>query len=707
MKNYNQRHSLTVSSARGTIDKVISSLTDLDHKLNGRGITICAGGTLLYTNAWILVKMLRYLGNSDPVQIWYMGNTECDSRMKKLMEPYDIEFINALEIAAFELEGWSLKPFAIINSPFRHVIALDADNLPIVDPSYLLETEEYAAKGCIFWPDRGETEENAHIWEITGVAYRQEPEFETGQIVVDKERCWKALQLTMWMNINREFFYQYVWGDKDTFRFSWHILGQSFAMPTKGIEELALEGNEIGVMCQHDFQDERVFQHRSFPKWSFLGENPKVPGFLFEARCRQYLNQLRQQWDGLIEGASPVFPDTINGLTGTAFVLEGDNVPRLDNRRNLEFAANGTFRSGADDDVAFWHLGDLEGSRILTFLNQHHRTVATLLPEGAGWESWRGRWSGRPLANRDKIPDPSPALKLTDIRVRFPGCSPSLTRSQPRPFSKSVCVHTSALGIGDAVTGLLACVGLSRAGTMCTFHTQHEQWFRRVSEPNLEISMKPAPSEAVDLNQDYSAQLEFAEDKARWYAASLDPGTVPAMPMVDLSVTEHVFEFGEYVLLLPFCAAQERQWPAAHWARLGELLNDAGYEAIALGTGQHEEALVKMFGRTSVYWATDQAPSWIVSAMLTSSAVVGGDSGLTQIAALHSVPTVGIHSQLPAEFLWKHLDVSSVTSLTSCTHCRWREERGYRPHCEDRCSALLTIDPERVLAATLDRTRSR
>src|SRR5262249_47612214 len=151
----------------------------------------------------------------------------------------DITPVDAYEVrkthAARILNGWELKPFALLHSRFKEVILLDADNVAVVDPGFLLETPEFKRTGAIFWPDFGRLEPSRAIWERTGVEYRDEPEFESGQMVLDKERCWRALQLTKWYNDYSDYFYNYVHGDKETFHMAWRKLGQDYAMPSRGI----------------------------------------------------------------------------------------------------------------------------------------------------------------------------------------------------------------------------------------------------------------------------------------------------------------------------------------------------------------------------------------------------------------------------------------------------------------------------------------
>src|SRR5205823_5140485 len=163
-----------------------------------------------------------------------------------------------------------------------------------IDPASLLSSAEYGATGAIFWPDLHSLGREHPIWEICRVPYRHEPEFETGQIVVDKERCWPALHLTLHLNEQSEFYYRYVQGDKETFHLAWRMLGQPFGMPS--IRPTWVVGsispgdtNFADVLQQHDFHGRIIFQHRTGAKWTAWGRNLQVPGFEHEAVCLEAL----------------------------------------------------------------------------------------------------------------------------------------------------------------------------------------------------------------------------------------------------------------------------------------------------------------------------------------------------------------------------------------------------------------------------------
>ncbi len=163
----------------------------------GRGIVICAGGARLFTCAWVAIGILRrVLGCRLPIQLWHLGPEEIGPPMRSLLEELDVEVIDALEQARrYPLRivgGWELKSYALVHSRFREVFLLDADNVPLIDPARLFELPQYAASGAIFWPDVVRLREDNPIWQISGVAYRSTSSVESGQLLVDKQRCWAA-----------------------------------------------------------------------------------------------------------------------------------------------------------------------------------------------------------------------------------------------------------------------------------------------------------------------------------------------------------------------------------------------------------------------------------------------------------------------------------------------------------------------------------
>lgn len=295
-KNSYDNVPLTLQNARQAFRRFADSIPTYPGGYAGRGIVICAGGVKYFTNAWVCINMLRKIGCSLPIQIWHLGEAEMDDEMRALVRGLGVECVDALTVArrfpVRRLGGWGLKPYAILRCPFREVLFLDADNVPVVNPEFLFDTPHYRETGAIFWPDYGRFEKTQAIWDNCGLLRPEGPEFESGQIVVDKERCWKALCLALWFNENSDFYYQHLHGDKETFHLAFHQFKKSYAMVPVPIHPLA------GTMCQHDFGGRRIFQHRNTDKWNLFLRNKAIDDFWFGEECRDFVRQLQSIWDG-------------------------------------------------------------------------------------------------------------------------------------------------------------------------------------------------------------------------------------------------------------------------------------------------------------------------------------------------------------------------------------------------------------------------
>ena len=357
----------------------------------GRGVVICGGGARYFTCAYVCVRMLREVGCVLPVELWHIGSAEMDEEMRGLITPLGVTCVDAAEVRrshpARTLGGYELKPYAILHSRFREVLLLDADNFPLVDPSFLFDTPQYREHGAIFWPDYGRLGPQRDIWRLAGVAYRDEPEFESGQIAADKERCWTPLNLAMWMNEHSDFWYRHVWGDKDTFHLAWRRLGLDYAMPGRPIENLA----DL-VMCQHDFEGRRVFQHRNQAKWTLYGDNPRVPGFLQEDTALTFLEDLRRRWAGRPRPYCPRNADEGHRAVATDLCGRAWRYRRVGHdERPMTFIADGQVGEGAAGCEQWWALRrDAGGGEDRLLLLGREGVTCVLSADGPG--RWAGAW---------------------------------------------------------------------------------------------------------------------------------------------------------------------------------------------------------------------------------------------------------------------------------------------------------------------------
>jgi hypothetical protein len=365
-------------AAQGFIERIPDSpLAEYE----GRGIVICAGGTKYLPSAWVLVRMLRHLDCTLPIQVWYRGDEERDESWIDLVKPFGVECVDAYSFREQHphprLGGWELKPYAVLHSPFREVMLLDADNVPVRDPSYLFDASEYLETGALFWPDAFRMSPSDPCWKAFDVEFRDERNFESGQMLIDKARGWRPLVLCDWYNQHSYFYYRIVYGDKDTFRFAWRRLAQPFAMPERDA------GAIHHTILQYDPGSELIFQHRHGDKWRLSG-NRRLPGFVHEALCSRFVAELDAKWNPMAAQLRTMLSDSDRALMAT---LAGQ--PRyqlsLAGRCRWVVRLSETGRAiGAGPFERYWWCRD--GQLFFSALNGREPTALTLRPDG----SWRG-----------------------------------------------------------------------------------------------------------------------------------------------------------------------------------------------------------------------------------------------------------------------------------------------------------------------------
>ncbi|WP_316742132.1 hypothetical protein [Pedobacter antarcticus] len=248
-----------------------------------KGIVMCGGGIKYFTCTWVSISQLRVNGCALPIELWYQGgelNGEVINKLKEL----DVVCKNVNDYTSSIIKGYAIKPFAILNSSFKEVLFLDADNTCISDPTTLFEQPEFKENGAVFWPDFWKTDPNNPIWKIIEANDYDEYEQESGQLLIHKEYCWAALNLCMYFNLHSDTYYQFLLGDKDTFKFAWKALKKPYAMIATpvgfcGYSDTAIKLFSRGVaMVQHGFDGEILFIHQNLAKWDVVKDGESLWG---------------------------------------------------------------------------------------------------------------------------------------------------------------------------------------------------------------------------------------------------------------------------------------------------------------------------------------------------------------------------------------------------------------------------------------------
>lgn len=358
-------------------------------QLAGRGIVIAAGGATVFTNAYVLVSVLRRtLHCRLPIEVWHLGATEMSASMAALLEELDVSVVDAAPLISKHgdgvRDGWQLKSFAMLWSRFAEVLLLDADQVPVYDPAACFDWPQYREIGTVFWPDVVDLLGSNPVWSALGLPSRTTRSMESGQVLIDKRKCLRALAMTVRLNTAADLLYQLIYGDKDSFLLGWELAGQPFAfVPHRPFRD-------DRVLVQRDFSGAPLFQHRTGAKWRYGGVQHAIENFIHQAACLDALERLRQRWSGRI------------------FHLPDRTVAAR--RMEAELVAQGSFELAIDQDerlvITLQRFGEIAEGRALDRENwwcEETLSGPKLVlgrPEGSTYEFQPiggGYWTGRRL----------------------------------------------------------------------------------------------------------------------------------------------------------------------------------------------------------------------------------------------------------------------------------------------------------------------
>lgn len=158
---------------------------------------------------------------------------------------------------------------------FESILFLDTDNFALRDPTYLFETREFQDTGAMFWPDFWEPNNTIFnvwntslVWELTGVPYVDMFEQESGQLLINRTRHTRALDILMYYVVPNNILWRFspVYGDKDLFRLAWMRSQSPFHFirhPSGWAGQLKITRFCGLTMVQHDPEGNPLFLHRN------------------------------------------------------------------------------------------------------------------------------------------------------------------------------------------------------------------------------------------------------------------------------------------------------------------------------------------------------------------------------------------------------------------------------------------------------------
>lgn len=292
---------------RAAATEVIEQIPAWPRRFDGRGIVVVGGGRY-FASAYVTIRVLRHLNCQLPIELWHLEG-EIDEQMQTLVAEHGVTCVNAdllvrhnpyRFLPAHWWRGWQLKAFALRNCSFREVLLLDSDCYPVRNPEFVFDWPRYREWGAIFWPDLDGNRNliPEYAWSVFGVEPIAELPTESGQILINKELCWRELNLALHYNAHADFVYRILYGDKDTYPIAWQRLGRRYARmwPHSKFDSVAIrQMDDTGnLLFLHRVHDKFRLPETTFDATPQLSNaNQFRPDFPLEGYCFDVLAELR------------------------------------------------------------------------------------------------------------------------------------------------------------------------------------------------------------------------------------------------------------------------------------------------------------------------------------------------------------------------------------------------------------------------------
>ncbi|KAG1697878.1 hypothetical protein DVH05_015832 [Phytophthora capsici] len=251
---------------------------------SGNGIVMVVYPKLL-SSVFASISVLRSYNCTLPIELWIsQPEVVRTPSMRQTLDMLQQRFSNVTVETIIDptIAGFSTKIHAVQHSKFENVLFLDADNVPVRDPTFLFESKEFREHGAIFWPDFWHPEKTIFniqreslLWELVDLPFVDMFEQESGQILINRKRAAIAMEVLMFYAYHRPSHFERLvlaHGDKDLFRLAWMKTRTPFYMmpfppASAGTERGTYKKQFCGMtMVQFDVEGNVLFLHRNAKK---------------------------------------------------------------------------------------------------------------------------------------------------------------------------------------------------------------------------------------------------------------------------------------------------------------------------------------------------------------------------------------------------------------------------------------------------------
>lgn len=226
---------------------------------NSKGIVIPVGVKTFRYACHLITTIRDVLHSTLPIQIVYAGRHDLPFQYREYITDLGTH-VSTLDIfTLFEDDhiglgkgSWSIKPFAILASPFQHTLLLDADAVFVQPPDVVFTHPGYLSTGVLLFHDRLLWQHqfaDRHAWWEEQLKHRvpsatlnkslvymenYAEECDSGAIVVDKGHLSVRLGLLhiAWQNTKgprEKWLEKLTYGDKESWWFGFELVGTPYS----------------------------------------------------------------------------------------------------------------------------------------------------------------------------------------------------------------------------------------------------------------------------------------------------------------------------------------------------------------------------------------------------------------------------------------------------------------------------------------------
>uniref|UniRef100_A0AAV1TY18 Alpha-1,3-mannosyltransferase n=1 Tax=Peronospora matthiolae TaxID=2874970 RepID=A0AAV1TY18_9STRA len=261
----------------------------------GDGIVIVVYPKLV-ASVFASVSVLRSYNCTLPIELWIsqseVTRTPSMGAALKVLQQQFLD-VSVETIVDPTIMKFSTKIYAMQHSKFENVLFLDADSVPVRDPTFLFRSQEYRKHGAIFWPDFWHPDNTVFgihreslLWELVDLPFVDMFEQESGQILINRKRAALALEVLMFFASHLPNYFNRLLlahGDKDLFRLAWMKAHASFyMMPFPPASAGPVWGTNSEIFCgmtmvQFDVDGDVLFLHRNAKKLGSTADHHDSP----------------------------------------------------------------------------------------------------------------------------------------------------------------------------------------------------------------------------------------------------------------------------------------------------------------------------------------------------------------------------------------------------------------------------------------------